>query len=152
MDMHLNVGSIFPIIRGSHPAGLERLKDKVVEPAVKLAVSIQTSTSMYDTMTAIGASVIPVSHRPKAIHKAVLGQWRIIDVATGKHLKSDSPVTVDENGMMGDLLLVVSPGLERRSGERSIALVQGTLLVDLYVPLGRRDAAPKKRDCSVLTQ
>lgn len=62
----------------------------------------------------------------------------MIEVATGKTLKADSPVTPDGKGDIGDQILVLSPALSRRDADRFIPLSQAVILVELYYPLGRR--------------
>lgn len=70
-----------------------------------------------------------------------LGCHRMVDVATGKQLKADSPVTPDRKGNIGDRIMVLAPGLFRQDSDRLVPLNPAIVLVELYSPLGRRRAA-----------
>lgn len=75
------------------------------------------------------------------VSKTDLGCYRMIDVATGKQLKADSPVTPDRKGNIGDRIMVLAPGLFRQDPNRLVPLIPAAFLVELYKPLGRRRAA-----------
>ena len=65
---------------------------------------------------------------------------RMVDVATGKSLKPDSPVWSDENENIGEFIMVLTPGLCRYDRGKGIVLSQQVILIRLYQPLGRRRA------------
>ena len=62
----------------------------------------------------------------------------MIDAATGKTLKPDSPVTPDAHGDIGDRIMVLAPGLWRHDRDKVVPLSQEIILVELYNPVGRR--------------
>ena len=67
-----------------------------------------------------------------------LGTCKMLDVQTGKHLKPDSAVLADENGVIGEIIISMEPGLRRMNRDKATILHQGTVLVKLSHPLGKR--------------
>ena len=120
-------------------AGLQRLLDEVVQPAVELAVKIQMSSATYDFRPKMDA--VPLLDNCIFSQKHLLSM-KLVDIATGKTLKADSPVQANEKGEIGTRVMMLAPALYRCDpGKDPLLLVKPTFVVQLYKPLGRRQAA-----------
>ena len=132
--IHGQLCNIFPIISGSS-VSLETLYNKVVKPAVDLAITTQTSTTSYEFEPRMSIYSMFERH---SIPQTQLGRCRMIDAATGKTLKPDSPVISDAHGDIGNRIMVLAPGLYRHDRDKVVPLSPEIILVELYNPLGRR--------------
>lgn len=127
---------IFPIVRGQGDS-LMRLFQKVVTPAIKLAMDMQVSCARYrfypDMLEEMELDL-------GKVRIGVLKQTGMIDVKTRKTLRLDSPVVADEQGYIGRVLFVVEPELVRRNNgpEKNTYLRQSTYLLQLDHPLEKR--------------
>ncbi|KAG6994105.1 hypothetical protein G7Y79_00047g083310 [Physcia stellaris] len=128
---------VFPIISGRQ-SSLETLYHKIITPAVELAITMQTSATSYRFEPRLSRNSL---FKRVAVPKTHLGHYRMIDAATGKTLKLDSPITPNKDGDIGDEIMVVTPGLLRRDAEKMVPLMPENVLVELYEPLGRRRGA-----------
>lgn len=127
----------FPIIK-NRSESLESFSNKVFEPALKLANTIQTSTSIYRFSPDIDTDDIFDVRNVTLDNLAVV---KMVDIGTGKTLKADSPVEADEKGQIGQQILLLAPALFRCDrGRKPFLLVKAVILVQLYKPLGRRRA------------
>ena len=106
---------------------------QVLLPAVKLANTIKMSTSEYTFS-------IPrfTLDSQKAVTIKTLGTCKMLDIQTGKHLKPDSAVLADKNGVIGEIIISIEPELRRMNRDKATILHQGTVLVKLSHPLGKR--------------
>ena len=125
---------VFPVI-GAHRTSLRTLYDKIIKLAVNLAITIQTSKTTYH-FEYRAPSAAPFMMYPVSKHS--LGRYRMIDVATGKTLKPESPIVSDSSGNIGVRMMTLSPALYRRKDDESVLLSQEVILVELYKALGRR--------------
>ena len=131
------IGEFFPIIKGDHTS-LYTFYEKVIGPAIDLAVTMQTSPTPYTLTppmwtTTIGTQYL-LSRDDLAYHKA-------IDARTGKTLKIDSPVVANREGRIGEQIAQLAPALWRCvPGENPVRLTQPIILVELYFPVRRRRA------------
>ena len=136
------LGNVFRVVDGNQKS-LDSFYNKVVTVAVQLAVSMHTSATSYVLEPRMSGNTkfqrffIPTSH---------LGRYRMIDVATGKPLKSDSPVVPDRNGYIGEQILLLVPRMSRYDNDKQVLLVKKMILVELYNPLGHRRAATVDRE------
>ena len=127
----------FPIIKGDHDS-LATFDEKVLRPAVNLAIAIQTSPTIYTfrprmTREAISKSLI--------LSKEDLVDSKIIDAKTAKTLKADSPVVAKQNGTIGNQIALLTPSLIRCTpGEKPVRLTPEVVLAELYHPLRHRRA------------
>lgn len=131
------VTAFFPIIKGSHTS-LEDFYHKIIQPAVSLALAIQTSpTPYYFGPRMTGTSIT----KKWVLTKEHLTCVKMIDAKTGKTLKAESPLMANEDGYIGQQIAPLAPALRRHLlGQNSVGLTQEVLLVELFYPLGRRRA------------
>ena len=123
-----------PILFG-RPQKHNSFYTQVLLPAVKLANTIQESTTRYawSSWRNIPSEGLPVS-------KIILKYNKIMDMKTGKCLRPDSLVNADQRGVIGIAVMMVEPGLCRENGNgQGSTLRQGTLLVNLKFPLFKRN-------------
>ncbi|KAL8693926.1 MAG: hypothetical protein Q9218_001340 [Villophora microphyllina] len=129
------VAKVFPIMKKTQES-LERLYNRVVDPALKLARTIQTSPTDYEFAPKAHLFSIP---DPQVVSRDRLSKAKLIDIVTGKTLKTDSPVQSDGRGQIGTLVMVLAPALYRKDAEQnSLLLVKEVNVVQLFQPLGRR--------------
>lgn len=144
-EMIHELAKVFRVVDGNQKS-LDSFYHKVVTVAVELAVSMHTSATSYvfeprtSGNTKLQRYLIPTS---------LLGRYRMIDVATGKPLKSDSPVVPNRNGYIGEQILLLVPQMSRCDNDKQILLVKKMILVELYSPLGHRRPATGDRGYSV---
>lgn len=118
----------------SRPQTHHSFYTQIVRPAVRLANTMQESTTTY-------AWSLPrrINLEGTPIGKDVLEQHKLLDMKTGKRLKPDSLVTADQQGVIGIAVLWVEPWLCRVNEERPWnTLRQGTSIVNLKFPLEKR--------------
>jgi hypothetical protein len=137
-DLFEYIESFFPIVKGNHTSG-RLFYEKIIKPAINLAMAMQMSPTPYTLKPRMTGSYI--SQRC-FIARDGLANMKVIDAETGKTLKGDSPVVEDEYGRIGEQLALLTPSLWRCvPGEKPVRLTQKVLLVGLYYPLGRRRAS-----------
>ncbi|KAI4226960.1 MAG: hypothetical protein L6R36_002774 [Xanthoria steineri] len=136
------VAAYFPIINKTKE-GLRGFYDEIIDPAIELASTINTSPNRYVFSPKI-ETISPFSgHR---LTHNQLSTSRVIDIETGKTLKADSPIEQDMKGEIGRNILLLAPALYRHNpGQAPIQLVKETVLVKLHKPLGRRRALTSHR-------
>lgn len=127
-----------PIIKKDRER-LQELFDKVIDPAVKLATTIRTSPTTYKFTPKI-EKFFPFDNC--IFTQQQLSDFKLVDIATGKTLKPDSPIQPNEQGQIGTEIMVLAPALYRCDpGSSALLLVKEVVLVQLFSPLGRRRAA-----------
>ena len=110
--------------------------EQVLFPAVKLANTVRMSTSDY----VLSNPKLPVTtHEP--IITDLLKVHKVLDFESGRHLKPDSAVVADKDGVIGDFVLCLEPGLSRVIKGKETTLRQAIFLVKLNHPLGKRSKA-----------
>ncbi|MCJ1244452.1 hypothetical protein MMC30_001650 [Trapelia coarctata] len=127
---------IFPIVRGQRESFM-RLYERIIVPAIKLAIDIQVSSALYRFLP---DSLEELVLECGKVRIDALKQVGMIDVKTRKTLRLDSPVVADEQGYIGKLLFLVEPQLLRRNDvpEKTTYLRQAMYLVELFHPLEKR--------------
>jgi len=129
------LASVLPGVVESEPSQ-KNLYQKIIEPAVDLAVKIQTSAAEYHFNPRI-AKKGPAARR--SITSSDIQDFKMVDIKSGKRLKMDSQVVPNNNGRIGDQILILTPALIRcQPGSMSVRLSQQAILVELDNPLGRR--------------
>lgn len=107
--------------------------DQVLLPAVKLANTMRMSTSEY--VVSIQDSLL-TKFKPVTID--TLRMRKMVDSKSEKHLKPDSPIVADNDGVIGKVIICLEPGLYRVTKGKETTLQQETILVELYHPLAKR--------------
>lgn len=131
------VQQYFPLIKKGQER-LQELFNKVVSPAVKLATIIQTSSSTYESVPKMETFF---HFGSRIFTQQDLSIFKLVDVATGKTLKPDSPVQPNEEGQIGTPIMILAPALYRQEpGQDALLRVKQVVLVQLFKPLGRRRA------------
>ncbi|KAL8681935.1 MAG: hypothetical protein Q9186_001943 [Xanthomendoza sp. 1 TL-2023] len=137
------IAEFFPIIE-MNDQGLQLLCDEVVRPAIKLADMIRTSPTNYRFVPTMSEVDLFKEYRLGQQH---LSELKLIDVVTGKTLNAGSPVQPEENGYIGQQIMVLAPALHRCvSGQAPLVLVKEIDVVKLHKPLGRRRAATARQE------
>ena len=107
--------------------------NEVLLPAVKLANAMKASASDY---------IVWIPESPVTKFKPItidcLKKSKVVDSENGKHLKPDSAVVADKDGIIGNIVLCLEPELCRVTKGKETLLYQGTVLVKLFHPLGPR--------------
>ena len=111
----------------------ESFYNQVLLPAVEPANTIKMSTSEYT----FSLPRFTLASR-KPVTMETLRTCKMLDLQTRKHLKSDSAVLADENGVIGDFIMLLEPALRCVNRDKATVLHQGTVLVKLSHPLGKR--------------
>lgn len=110
--------------------------DQVLLPAVRLANTIRMSTSDY---------VFSIPGSPVTIFKPattdLLKTHKMVDSKSGRPLKPDSAMVADKEGIIGEIVICLEPGLHRMISGKEVTLRQEVLLVELKHPLGKRSKA-----------
>lgn len=121
----------FPMVKGRHES-LKAFYNKIVRPAVDLAVMLQTSPSCYRFKPRChGRSLF----MPDKIAQVDIGQTKLTDVETGKTLKINSKVNHDQNGWIGTKIMTLAPALWRCDPNKAeVKLTQEVALVKLNPP------------------
>ena len=68
----------------------------------------------------------------------MLKMTKMLDSKSGKHLKPDSAVVADKDGVIGKFILGLEAELCCVAKGKETMLYQGTILVELFHPLGKR--------------
>ena len=104
-----------------------------MRPAAKLAAEIQTSASNYN---------FSIPESPLTNFKPVMADYlnsvKMVDIKSGRHLKPDSAVLGDKDGILGKIIICLEPGLYRAIKGKETTLRQALYLVELNHPLGKR--------------
>ena len=131
----------FPILF-SQPQSYYSFCTQIFQPAVKLASTIQESTTRYEWSLQKSTTVL---RKWKPISKADIKHNKIVDMKTGKCLKPDNLVTAGQQGIIASAVLMTEPSLCRLIGNhqgrilRNDILRQGTIIANLKSPLEMRD-------------
>ena len=129
------LANFFPFI-GDDATCQNALYEKVVVPAVDLAIRIQTSTTVYRFIPRFSSKIKLCR---LVVDLCEVSDLKMIDIKSGKQLRSESQLVANGEGTIGDQLLVLTPALMRRqSANNYIRLTQEVILVELYKPVGRR--------------
>ncbi|KAL8943816.1 MAG: hypothetical protein Q9216_000809 [Gyalolechia sp. 2 TL-2023] len=132
------IAKYFPPMEKSNRR-LQSIYDKVINPAIQLADAIQTSSTRYCFVPTMEALQSPFED--SVISQCHLIDLKLIDIATGKTLKANSPVQANERGDIGTRIMILAPALYRYdTGQDALLLVKETVLVQLYQPLGKRQS------------
>ena len=107
--------------------------DEVLLPAVKLANAMKISTSEYVVNI---PQLLVTKFKPVTID--MLKKSKMLDSKSGKHLKPDSAMVADRDGVIGKFIIGLEPELCRVVKGEEKMLYQGTILVELLHPLGKR--------------
>ena len=127
-----NLSTAFPALFSGSQARATFYK-QVLLPSVKLANAIKMSTSEY-----VVSTPHPFLTEAKPIATDLLQICKMVDFKTGKHLKPDSAVVADKDGVIGKFVIGLEPALRRVTKGKVTTLHQATILVELLYPLGKR--------------
>lgn len=106
---------------------------QVLLPAVKLANTMKMSTTEY--VVELPRFLLD-KFKPATID--MLKTCKMVDSQTGKHLKPDSAVVADKDGVIGHFIITLEPELRRVIRGKYTTLYQETVLVELHHPLAKR--------------
>lgn len=131
--------SLFEVLSKSLPVLFSGMQtrfafyEQVLLPAVRLANKMRLSTSDFlllipDSLT---TTCKPVTMESLKMHK-------MVDIKSGRQLKPDSAVAADKDGVIGKIVICLEPDLRRIIKGKVKTLLQGTFLVELNHPLGKR--------------
>ena len=108
---------------------------QILEPAVTLACIMQGSSTRY--LWSLQKSIL---RKSRPLGKEALEHNKVVDMKTGKCLKPDNPMIAGQQELVGNVALMIEPGLSRVVGNgQEINLKQGTFVVNLNFPLGKRN-------------
>lgn len=131
------IQAFFPIVKDSRTS-LTAFYEKIIKPAINLALAIQQSPIAYSFRPCMTDT--PISER-LLLSRNDLADVKVIDVTTGKTLKADSSVVENAEGMIGEQIALLSPALWRCiPGEKEVLLTREVILAELFYPLSRRRA------------
>ena len=117
----------------SSPESHATFYNQVLVPAVKLANAMKMSTSEY--VVTIPQLLVT---RFKPVTMDMLKKSKMLDSKSGKHLKPDSAVVADKDGVIGNFIIGLEPELCRVAKGKETMLYPATILVELFHPLGKR--------------
>jgi len=132
-SLHTLLSPLLPPPTGS---AAKTLHETITLPAIKLASALRLSTSDYRLWTRSP----PSDTKSLPIYVSAIPKASLVDMATNKILRPDSVLKVNEEGRVGEEMLIVTPSLLRTERERatSVLLVKPSVLVRLDEPMGRR--------------
>ena len=133
-DLLRYLSSWFLPVRGQKNS-LGSLSESIILPAVRLADSVQLSSMQYD----FSKIDDPVLHVREQTVEALV-KYKVIDVLTRKTVKPNSPIVADENGLIGEPIILLEPGLYRVSGRQSLKLRPATVVFRFNNPVRRQRA------------
>ena len=115
----------------------KELLKQVVEPTIKLANAIGVSTTDYEFFSHLFSR--PPGH-PHAVHRNEIQHYQMVDNATHKIIRPDSNLKITDDGILGEEMFVVSPGMVRsqKDGAERVVLCKPTIVVKLSEPMGKR--------------
>lgn len=115
---------------------LHALKEKIVIPAMELALNIQLTSGRYYFYPRTG--LVPPAERRLTFER--ISEHTMIDMSTRRTLKDNSPVMSADDGTIGEKIFVLEPGLVRRGrgGNPDVLMRKVVYLVKLDRPLGKR--------------
>ena len=133
MDMFESLSETLPIVFGN-PESMKRFHKQIMQPASKLATTLQASCSNYCFQ--IAEAPFPKFDPLTTNHIQSNG---MIDVKTRMTLKPNTGVVADDNGVIGKFIMMLEPGLYRvNKGKEDSTLRQGVFLVELHHPITKR--------------
>ncbi|KAL8809184.1 MAG: hypothetical protein Q9200_003631, partial [Gallowayella weberi] len=137
------IAKFFPVIEDNNQS-LQLLAEEVVCPAIKLAETIRTSPCNYVFKPTMSDTRL---FKECELRQEHLSQLKLIDIGTGKTLKPQSPVQPEEDGSIGQQIMMLAPALYRcNQGIAPLLLVKELDLVKLHKPLGRQGAATARQE------
>ena len=131
--MFESLSQTFPKLFGN-PGCCERFYHQVMISAAKLGSKIQTSSSIYKLQMAENPAA-----RFGKLKTEFIKQYSLLDNWTRITLKSTSAVVADEEGVFGQIVIPLEPGLYRvNQGKEDTTLRKEVYLVELDEPLVKR--------------
>lgn len=132
--LHTLLTTLLPLPPSS--TAWKALHDTITLPAISLASALRLSTSDYRLWTRAPCT----ENKSLPIYVSAIQKASLVDMGTNKILRPDSVLKVNEEGRIGEEMLIVTPSLLRmeREGGKSALLVKACVLVRLDEPMGRR--------------
>ncbi|MCJ1380510.1 hypothetical protein MMC17_003618 [Xylographa soralifera] len=114
-----------------------KLLEKIVKPAVELAILIWTLPVRY---TVTPQLTFPPLKDEQILFPTILDRAIAKDIETRKTLTLHSNIVVDKNGCIGDRVMITEPGLVRcgTNMQAEVVVRKPQMAVYLKEPLGRR--------------
>ena len=133
MDMFASLSETFPVVFGDMES-MNRFHEQVMQPASKLAITLQGSCSIY----CFHITKAPFS-KFKPLTTNRIKNNCMIDVKTRMTIKPNTGVVADESGVFGKFIMMLEPGLYRvNKGKEDSTLRQPVYLVELDHPITKR--------------
>ncbi len=130
MDMFESLSKTFPVVFGNWES-MKRFHELVMQPASKLAITLQGSCSTYWFRLAEAPFQ---EFRP--LTTDLIKDYRMIDIKTRMTLKPNTGVVADKNDVFGKCIIMLEPILYRANkGREDSTLRQGVFLVELDHPI-----------------
>jgi hypothetical protein len=125
-----------PLLPPPTDSAAKTLHETITLPTIALASALRLSTSDYRLWKRSFSS----ENKSLPIYISAIQKASLVDMATNKILRPDSVLKVNDEGRIGEEMLIVTPSLLRTEKERgtSVLLVKPNVLVRLDEPMGRR--------------
>ena len=113
--------------------GWKDLHKQVVLPAVSLSTAIRVSMEDYHFVPRLFCKAPETAN---IIYHNEIQHYQLIDNGTHKIIKPDSSLKINEDGRIGNKLLIVSPALLRKKdSDHSVIISKPTILIKLDQPM-----------------
>ena len=138
---------ITPLLPKLNRAAMKRFHAQITLPAISLACNLRCSPGQYYFSYGFSRR-LHLPNRPaltpltkgRLINEEELHQLNVVDIASRKTLKPNQALSMIQDGIIGEEIMLIHPGLCRRKGDGgAIILGKPVKLIRLLAPLPRKD-------------